>query len=498
MNPSSKLFDKAGYITLREYIDDIELMRKHGPWKIPLGLGDSMHFFLLKCVAKFSWFSSLLHVEHAHSISPAYAMLLSYLKKNKIFDTLYERNLHYPGYYSFYLEKGIKVGNRTYTMSGQGVSEDIATAFSTALGEMIERAVSGMYDRNRDILEASPAELMKVKNAVYPPKYHRVFDVQKERYKELNHHPDRKISWVKGINLVTKEIAYIPRQITSWFSRVHTKKEVFVHPTTNGAAGYFTKEGAVLRGILELVQRDGFLVHWLTTIPPRLIIKETLPEHLQKKMEQLQAFGISLYVLDITSLSIPSVFVAAVSSQADIPQVVLSGASAMTFEEAIQSALKEIAIGSEMFYYGKEYPELEGIDKKPEPFVSNVDKIARQLYWRGEDRMKEFQWFISGERVAYDSLGGQNLAPGDESHQLAECLRVLCEKGEAYFPVVYYPKNSIQEKVGFYIAQVFIPKAFPLYLFEGYGTFDSDRLKEFATSKNIKDWKLNPLPHMFS
>lgn len=77
-------------------------------------------------------------------------------------------------------------------------------------------------------------------------------------------------------------------------------------------------------------------------------------------------------------------------------------------------------------------------------------------------------------------------------------LRLLKGYGAEYYPVVYYPENSIQKKIGFYVAQVYIPKAFPFYLFEGYGTFDSDRLDDFAKSKNITNWALNPEPHMFS
>ena len=49
-----------------------------------------------------------------------------------------------------------------------------------------------------------------------------------------------------------------------------------------------------------------------------------------------------------------------------------------------------------------------------------------------------------------------------------------------------------------FVVQVFIPKAFPFYLIEYLGTFESRRLHEFAESKQIAGWQLNPLPHMFT
>lgn len=499
MNPSPpSLFSSPGYIPLEDYLNDIELMRQRGPWKLPLGISDRFHVFLLMLMARFSWFRRALYIEHTQPVSPSYTLLLSYLKRKEVYDLLIERNLHYRGYYSFFLQKSLPTRNgKTYVMYGQGVGRDKATALSIAIGEMVERAVSGSLDRTTDILMASPEKLMASHHIVYPPKYHRFLEVQKKRYKELHQDIQREISWVKGRNLITGETTYIPRQMTSWFEENRVKRQVLQHATTNGAAGYFTKEGAVLRGLLEAVQRDGFLVHWLTMTTPEVIRNETLPDHLRESVRDFERFGLSIHLLNTTSLSIPSIIVVATNPHSDVPQVVVCGGSAVTYEKAIENALKEMGIGAEMLYATHTFSELENIDQVVEPYTSNLDKMARQLYWRGEERMREFEWFISGEKVTYTEMCAKDLPVGEDAQNLATCLEVLKGYGEAYYPVVYYPKNPIQKVIGFYVAQVFIPKAFPLYLFEGYGTFESDRLQEFAQSKNRAVWQLNPHPHMF-
>ena len=58
--------------------------------------------------------------------------------------------------------------------------------------------------------------------------------------------------------------------------------------------------------------------------------------------------------------------------------------------------------------------------------------------------------------------------------------------------------DGVINKMNFFVVKVFIPKAFPFYLLEKYGTFESDRLREFSEWKGVKDWKLSTLPHMFS
>ncbi|MBI2409727.1 YcaO-like family protein [Candidatus Kaiserbacteria bacterium] len=497
-NPSA-LFDKAGYIALKEYLGDFIGMRRYGPWKLPLRLPDRIQLFFLRIVSRLSWFSDRLYVCHESNVSPAYGVLLQYLKKKRVYDAITERDLHFRGYFSYFARKDLKINGKKWSFSGQGVAEDKATALSKALGEITERAISGAYDMNKAIRKASPDELAKEAPILYPPRFHRFLDIQKEASESIRYDPSVPIDWVRGINLVTKETTYIPRHMTSWFIENRNKQKFFTNSTTNGAAGYFTREGAVLRGLLEAVQRDAFLVHWLTTIPPRLIDTATMPEYIQYKIREFETFGVSLSILDVSSIPIPSVFIAGMNIHAEIPQIVLSGGSALTFEEAILSALQEMIVASEMFYYPYDGSTKVTGDTELKPFISDLDKIGRQLYWRGADKVRNFSWFLSGECVSYGEVCKGDLQCEEaETARIEACLSKLRACGEAYYPIVYYPENNIQKEIGFYIAQVYIPKAFPLYLIERFGTFDSDRLQEFALSKGFSKWQLNPYPHMFS
>lgn len=498
----SVLFCRRGYIPLLEYLADIRHMDRYGPWKIPLRFSDRMQLGLLKLLAKLSWFAPSLYIMHPSSASPSYALIISYLRRHGIVHSVGERESTIPGCFSYVATTRVSTLWRSGRITGQGTSGDRATALSKALGEIIERLISGVHDTNHTVEIESPNTLIgRGENIMYPPLFHRYLDVQKAKYKSLLHDPGIPIEWVFGENLVTQERVRIPKKLTSWYIANGRRENMLAQATTNGAAGYFTKNGAVLRGLLEVVQRDGFLTHWLTMATPDVITNTSLPAHLREQVKKLESQGLSIYILDVTSLSIPAVIVAAVSEQsAEGPQVVLSGSAALTFGEAIGAALNEIVNGLEMFQY-PDIVSLGGIERgEPAPFVSKLGKIERQLYWRGAERVDRFRWFVSGTRVEYGKVARQDLlsATSRDTDRLMKCIEVLKGRGYDYYPAVYFPKHGIQRELGFYVAQVFIPKAFPLYLVEYMGTFDSDRLDEFAQSKGVSEWKLNPYPHMFS
>lgn len=500
---ATSLFHKPGYISLKTYVDDIEYMRKHGPWKLPFGVSDRIHFFFLSLMAKFSWFSDILYVEHPYLWSPSYSILCTYLHKNHILDEVKEGMINFSDYFAFSAKKSVYVNERPRTLSGFGVDCDSSRALSKTLGEILERTISGLGDENRDIISASPESFQRRHEAtLYPPRYHRFLEDQKDRYRELQHHSSHKIDWVAGKNLVTRERTYIPRQMTSWFGFGNARvfRDILCNATSNGCAGYFTREGAVLRGLLEVINRDALLVHWLTMIPPRLVKNNTLPSSLRDIVESFKSRGVTLYILDVTALSVPSICIVALNEQSRIPRIIMSGASAVSFKQAIEDSLTETISLTGDLLYGPEKPSAGSRFILSEPFVSNLGKNERPLYWMGGDRVAKFKWFLSGEEVPYESLHGVNEGGHvgmSDAQQLRECLKRLKKHGEGYYPIVYYPQNPLQEMLGFYVAQVYLPKAFPLYLLECYGTFDSDRLSEFALSRGRNEWKLNQEPHPF-
>lgn len=494
---SSKLFKRQGYISLQEYVEDIRTAETTDSWRLPLGLGDRLQIFFLSIIVKLSWFADVLFVRHSFSWSPAYSILIKFLEKKGVIDTVQEQATFQSGYFLYRFQKSIVIGGMQYSFHGQGIGRDRAAAFSKGLGKIIEQMVSGVLDENKNIVRASPREMVIQKHKiVYLPRYHHFLPVQRERYRELRHDATHPLEWVWGENMVTKRKTAIPQQMTSWFKYQYNFQEVLTHPTSSGSAGYFTPEGAILRGIFEVVKRDAFLVHWLTQIAPRVIIRHTLPESIQSALREFEMRGITLFVLETTALMIPSVCIVAINEQGESPRIILSNAAGINFEQAVHQAVLEMRMNSMDFFQKNELAEKRLLDEV-EAFVSALDQKSRSRYYCGKERVDQFRWFICGERVGYEEVCRYDQACLDDDTCLQACLGTLEKQGSGYYPVVYFPKNKLQNKIGFSVVQVFIPKAFPLYWIEYMGTFESDRLHEFANTKQAIEWKINPFPHMF-
>lgn len=482
-----KLFNSAGYILAKDYVEDIMYMQKHGPWKLPLGIGDKFHLFFLNFFLKFSWFSDI-YIKYPYDHSPAYDIIINFLKKKKMLSVIIKLNSAFFRDINIYNLR--LLGKEKKLVGGTGHDKEKNIALSKAIGELLERAVSGIRDENRDIILSSFNELKeRYENVFYPPKYHRFLPQQKNLFKELNSSGDQKIEWVKGFNFMTNEIALIPRGLTSWG---YGNKMVLMHPTTSGSAGGFSRDDVIKSSILEYIERDSFFVHWLTQIPPRLILNESLPEDLFLYVKILNDIGINVYILDTTSdIGIFSVCVVVQLNNSNKNAIAVSGGAGVSSRDAIKKALKEAqqCVGT-LFVYNRS--ETKVVDYVP--FVSDVGKAKRMAIWQGDEWVGVFKWFISGNVVNYENIKTTSTSGKNDIDTLKDTFARL---GNEYTPLIYFPKNKVMNKLGFCVSQSFIPFCFPLFLTEKYGTFDSDRLKQFAKYKGVSDFKLNPYPHPF-
>lgn len=482
----NNLFNSPGYILAKDYVENIRQTQKNGPWKLPLGVGDRFHVFLLSSFLKFSWFKDI-YIKYPYEHSPAYDIIINFLKRNKMLSVIIKLNP--ASYWGINMYASRLFDGEVLLVKSTGHHKESEIALSKTIGELIERAVSGVRDENNNFIFGSFNDLKtKYKNIFYPPIYHRFLPEQRKLFRELRVDDNQEIEWVKGFNFLTNEIALIPRSLTSWR---HRKRIITMNPTTSGSAGGFLKEDVIKNSILEYIERDSFLTHWLTQIAPKVILNESLPEDLFLYIKGFNSIGISAYVLDTTTnVGIPSACVVVRKNNLNKKSVAVSGGAGINLHTAIKRALEEAQ--QCVFNLDKDESDIKVSDIKP--FMSEIDREERIRMWQGDEWIKLFSWFISGDVVEYKNDNKSVLETEDE---ITFLKNVFSNLGGEYTPFIYFPKNKAMEKLGFQVAQAFIPFCFPLYLVEKYGTFDSDRLKQFAKYKGVDDFKLNPYPHPF-
>ncbi|WJE53885.1 TOMM precursor leader peptide-binding protein [Bacillus cereus] len=155
--------------------------------------------------------------------------------------------------------------------------------------------------------------------------------------------PDHPQDWVWGYSLSQNRPVLLPESI-AYYSLGH--RDAFVYETSNGCAIGGSLEEAIFHGILEIVERDAFLLTWYAQLPlPRLDLASTDDVELQLMIERMRTItGYELHVFDATmEHGIPSIWAIAKNTKQDGMNLVCAGGAHMEPLRAIKSAIHELA-----------------------------------------------------------------------------------------------------------------------------------------------------------
>lgn len=155
--------------------------------------------------------------------------------------------------------------------------------------------------------------------------------------------PDRTMNWVWGHSFLHNRPILVP-ELLAYYSTGHG--EGFVYETSNGCALGGSLEEAIFYGILEVVERDSFLLTWYAQLPiPRLDAYSIDDRECRLMVERLQAVtNYDLHLFNATmEHGIPSVWVLAKNrTQKGINLVCAAGAHPDPIR-AVKSAIQENA-----------------------------------------------------------------------------------------------------------------------------------------------------------
>jgi ribosomal protein S12 methylthiotransferase accessory factor len=157
------------------------------------------------------------------------------------------------------------------------------------------------------------------------------------------YHPDLVMPWVWGYSLRDERPILVPASIT--YYHLNDRSGSFVQECSNGCASGSCLEEAIHHAILELVERDAFLIAWYAK--PRL--REIDPYSCTTVRSRLMMDRISMYGYDIrlfdARIEFPMPVVVAVAQRRDggMGTLLFGAGASLDPEEAIASGLYEIA-----------------------------------------------------------------------------------------------------------------------------------------------------------
>ncbi|MFC7440284.1 TOMM precursor leader peptide-binding protein [Laceyella putida] len=160
-------------------------------------------------------------------------------------------------------------------------------------------------------------------------------------FKEFD--PDRPMDWVWGYSFLEERPIQVP-QLLAYYSL--GCGDGFVYETSNGCALGGSLEEAIFYGILEVVERDSFLMTWYAQLPlPRLDPYSADDQELRLMVDRLKAVaGYDLYLFNATMENgIPSVWALAKNRKQKGVNLICAAGAHPDPLRAVKSAIHELA-----------------------------------------------------------------------------------------------------------------------------------------------------------
>jgi ribosomal protein S12 methylthiotransferase accessory factor len=156
-------------------------------------------------------------------------------------------------------------------------------------------------------------------------------------------HPDRPMNWVWGYSFLQERPILVP-ELLAYYSL--GCGQGFVYETSNGCALGGSLEEAIFYGILEVVERDSFLMTWYAQLSlPRLDPYSANDQELQLMVDRVRAVaGYDLHLFNSTmEHGIPSVWALAKNRKQKGLNIICAAGAHPDPVRAVKSAVHELA-----------------------------------------------------------------------------------------------------------------------------------------------------------
>ncbi len=392
---------------------------------------------------------------------------------------------------------------------GYGVHFQDADAAIAAIAEVIERWALGSVKKPDDIRKASYSDL---RGDIFPNEllYYFLPETQ-DRNKNRNMNIQQRINfWVQGIDWISKNACWLPAQLVFWRQRFQESQHL-APITTNGCACGPNFKEAALRALLELIERDAFLVSWMRmNVPSKFSLAsilqiDWLDERLRKFVEDVRRYRLELNLVVLPTDFPVSVICCVIRDPSGIGPAVSIGANAdFSIESAITGALLEAFVVYRASRFRKATGACRLISQADAvAYTSGLDPIGRLDLWAQAEMFKKIDWFLSGKEIGLESIS-QSILPGDATSSgdaTGIKLALLCDflKRKNYHLFFYVAPQKILQRLGFWVVRAIVPELVPLYLSEEDAPLSHPRLHSLPNTLgfNIPDDRWNPVPHPF-
>jgi len=278
--------------------------------------------------------------------------------------------------------------------------------------------------------------------------------------------PELEMDWVWGYSFGQQRPVLVPEQHAYYWHRAIPPAEHFVQSTSNGAASGSSLEEAIFHGILEVIERDAFLLAWYGRLGmPEIILDGTESADIGVLADRIEERGYRLHLFDITTeVGIPAVWVLAYEPGSDRPKSFCAAGASPNPEDAVLSALNELAPSVYLYERGKKHSQeaLEEMLRDPFKVRTLEDHVALytlpQAFERFDFLLKPDRKRIPLSQVQPDWR--DRWVRGDLRESLELLLARLRQAGMDAISVDH--TGPEQQRLGLRSVKVLVPGALPM------------------------------------
>jgi len=364
----------------------------------------------------------------------------------------------------------------------------LENAIWSALGENLERSLwleSDEFYKNKVIYST----YNKLKNrAIDPLSISGFSEEQRHNNKKLSFDGNSKLAWIRAKSLTQGRKVYCPLQLFSAHYFNNSVNEPMLRwPITTGLATGPTLNDALVTGILEIIERDAFMISYLNKLePPRLVLK-----NIGKKDAQIAHIGRMLerYHLDTHLLLLPtdySVYVilaVVIDRTTGGPKITVGAKAGFDPKLCILGYISE-AISVRNYIKNSYRDEID---------VKEKGREWRLRYWAQQKDTELLSFFLRGKTI--NDLPTTNVFSSAKNR-----LKFLVEETRRIGEDIYYTELTTKKfrKLNMHSVCVLMPTLQPMHLDESIPYFGGSRLHSVPVQMGYKSAKnLNTTPHPF-
>jgi ribosomal protein S12 methylthiotransferase accessory factor len=363
-----------------------------------------------------------------------------------------------------------------------------------AIGEAVEHYCASHFDQRTTF----PARWASVEANAIAPSAFVLYSPKQYANPDFAYRPwdpDLEVRWFLATELPTKHQVYVPATLVYLSLGDAPAPDFFCPPTSNGLAAGPNLQTATFHGLLELIERDAFLITWMNRLSVASIEISARTQAVFSICEHYAKFGVSVRLYNISTDLLPYVVMAlAVDKSGDGPAAVIGLGCHPNPVIAATKALFEVcqARPGEIKRFRREQPS-----KKLQSYRDVRGMEDHSAFFHPVERLEEFSFLLDSSRSEQlEEL--RNRSCNDVTLDLDNCVKSLTQSGAR----VFYADLTTSDVApyGLRVVRTLVTGLQPMHFGFGEERLGGSRLfalpRKLGHGSQIRtEEDLNPSPH---